>query len=72
MKKLVVLLVALALVVGGLPLAGPQSTEASAIPIRILLDGEPMTLQVAPVIRGGRVLVPFRALFEAFGATVGW
>jgi len=31
-----------------------------------------MTLQVAPIIRNGRVLVPFRALFEAFGATVGW
>ena len=70
MKKLVVLLVALALVVGGLPPAGPQGTEASTI--RILIDGEPMTLQVAPVIRSGRVLVPFRALFEAFGATVGW
>ncbi|MBT9153596.1 MAG: putative thiosulfate sulfurtransferase [Firmicutes bacterium] len=70
MKKLVVLVVALALVVGGLLPVGPQGTEASTI--RILIDGQPMTLQVAPVIRNGRVLVPFRALFEAFGATVNW
>ena len=70
MKKLVVLAVALALVVGGLLPAGPQGTEASTI--RILIDGRPMTLEIAPVIRNGRVLVPFRALFEAFGATVGW
>jgi len=69
-KKLVVLVVALALVVGGLLPVGPQGTEASTI--RILLDGQPMTLQVPPVIRNGRVLVPFRALFEAFGATVDW
>lgn len=70
MKKLIVLVVALTLVVGSLIHVGPLATEASTI--RILIDGEPMTLQVAPIIRNGRVLVPFRALFEAFGATVGW
>jgi thiosulfate/3-mercaptopyruvate sulfurtransferase len=69
-KKLIVLIVSLALVVGGLMPMGSPATEASTI--RILIDGEPMTLQVAPIMRAGRVLVPFRALFEAFGATVGW
>lgn len=70
MKKLIVFMVSLALVVGSLIPFQSLSTEASTI--RILIDGEPMTLQVAPIIRAGRVLVPFRALFEAFGATVGW
>lgn len=46
MKKLVVLVVALALVAGGLLPVGPQDTEASTI--RILIDGRPMTLDVTP------------------------
>ncbi len=70
MKKLIVVLMSVALVVGALIPLQPQNLEASTI--RILMDGEPMTLEVPPVVRAGRVLVPFRALFEAFGATVGW
>jgi len=68
-KKLIVLLLSVALAVALVPFQ-PLNLEARTI--RILLDGAPMTVEVAPVIRAGRVLVPFRALFEAFGATVGW
>ncbi len=50
----------------GLPLA-----EASA-PIRVLINGAPLTLDVAPTIQNGRTLVPMRAIFEAMGASVHW
>jgi len=69
-KKLAGLVLALTLVLGSL-VAYQPSLDAAAV-IRILIDGQPMQLDVAPVIRAGRVLVPFRALFESFGATVGW
>ncbi len=41
-------------------------------PIEIMLDNRPLTFDVAPIIKGGRTLVPFRAIGEALGATVGW
>ena len=50
----------------GLPL-----TEATA-PIRVTINGAPLTLDVAPTIQNGRTLVPMRAIFEALGATVHW
>jgi len=50
----------------GLPL-----TEASA-PIRVTINGAPLTLDVAPTIQNGRTLVPMRAIFEALGAEVHW
>jgi len=52
--------------------AAYQPSAVAQTPIRVLIDGQPMVLQVAPVMQRGRLLVPFRALFEAFGATVGW
>jgi len=52
----------------GLPLA-----EASApAPIRVTINGAPLTLDVAPTIQNGRTLVPMRAIFEALGASVHW
>jgi len=38
--------------------------------IRVLLDGKPLTFDQAPLNESGRVLVPMRGIFEAFGATV--
>ncbi|MBT9152844.1 MAG: hypothetical protein DDT35_01070 [Firmicutes bacterium] len=70
MKKLAVVFLALTLVLGSL-ISYQPSLDAAAV-IRVLIDGQPMQLDVAPVIRAGRVLIPFRALFEAFGAIVGW
>lgn len=35
-------------------------------------DGELMELDVPPTIIEGRTMVPFRAIAEAFGASVGW
>ena len=47
------------------PLASPQQT-------RVVLDGSPLSFDVAPRIIDGRVLVPFRVIVEALGAEVGW
>lgn len=38
--------------------------------IRVLLDGEGIIFDQAPIIESGRTLVPMRAIFEAFGASV--
>lgn len=41
-------------------------------PVTVTLDGEKIQFDVQPVIKDGRVLVPFRAVFEAFGAYVNY
>lgn len=41
-------------------------------PISIVVGGEKLATDVAPVIINGRTLVPLRAIFEALDATVEW
>ena len=41
-------------------------------PISLVVLGRPLVSEVAPVIQAGRLLVPFRAIGEALGATVEW
>lgn len=42
-------------------------------PIRVFIGGKPVDFgELSPVVRSNRSLVPFRALFDAVGATVGW
>ncbi|MGE4549217.1 MAG: copper amine oxidase N-terminal domain-containing protein [Intestinibacillus sp.] len=43
-------------------------------PIQVVLDGQTLAFEagVEPVIKDGRTFVPFRAIFEAMGAEVGW
>ena len=36
------------------------------------IDGAPVTMDVAPVIKDGRTMVPVRFIGEAFGAAVSW
>jgi len=68
------IIIFVALVVLLLPLAqlGEVSAHGHAHPIRITLNGQFLATDVAPVIRNGRTLVPFRAIFEALGARVTW
>ncbi len=40
--------------------------------ISIILDGVPLTTDVAPVVVKGRTLVPARVIAESLGATVDW
>lgn len=44
----------------------------AAQPVKVLLDGESMNFDVPPVFEQGRVLVPMRPIFEAFGKDVTW
>ncbi|MBT9152683.1 MAG: Oligopeptide-binding protein AppA [Firmicutes bacterium] len=48
------------------------ASPARASTINITFNGRPLVADVAPVIRNGRSLVPFRAIFEALGARVTW
>lgn len=41
-------------------------------PIKVMVNGKQLDSDVAPFAAEGRVLVPFRAIFEALGAAVGW
>lgn len=53
----------------------PKEPTAPAAPtgaIKVLLDGTELVFDVAPELRGGRVMVPFRTIFEALGAQVSW
>jgi len=46
---------------------------AIAAPPTVLLDGKTMQFaEVEPVVENGYTMVPFRAIFEALGADVGW
>lgn len=40
--------------------------------IQVFMNGAELTFDVPPVIENDRTLVPFRAIFEALGAEVGW
>jgi len=44
----------------------------NAAEISVLVDGNYLSLPVAPLMTEGRVLVPMRAIFEALGADVTW
>ena len=52
------------------------SGNFNAIPdqneIVVILNGVPLTFDVAPKIVNNRALVPMRAIFEALGASVNW
>jgi len=49
-----------------------QANENTPSDIQVLLNGQPLEFDVPPVIVSGRTMVPFRAIFEAFGADVSW
>ncbi|MDI6710372.1 MAG: stalk domain-containing protein [Bacillota bacterium] len=51
------------------PTAGAASQTAA---IGIVLDGLPLTTDVPPLARNGRVYLPFRVLAEAMNITVSW
>lgn len=70
LKKLVVLFIMFALVIG---VVGPAlPVRAATVPIKMVLNGKTLVSDVAPVLQNGRTLVPFRTIFEALGAEVGW
>jgi hypothetical protein len=58
------------------PQAAPQPATAPAPPspagIGVALSGRPLVFDVPPVLRSGRMEVPFRPLLESLGAQVNW
>lgn len=73
MKKLVLLLCVLLIISSSTLCYGvsliPVYDEDS---IKVILDQKKLNFDQPPVIHNGRTLVPLRAIFEAFGADVGW
>jgi N-acetylmuramoyl-L-alanine amidase len=49
----------------------PARAQAAPL-IRLIMDGNDLKTDVAPVMRSGRVLVPIRVISEALGAEVTW
>lgn len=43
---------------------------AAALPVTVYVNGQPMSFDQPPEVRGGRVFVPLRSVFERLGATV--
>jgi len=50
----------------------PETTTQSTKLIHVILNNQPLTFDVPPVMENGRVLVPFRAIGEALGGKVNW
>ena len=40
--------------------------------VQVEIDGLALTLDVPPILKDGRVMVPMRAIFEALGAEISW
>ena len=55
-----------------LMLAVPSYVSADDSPIRVRIGTEYVECDVPPLLVSDRVMVPFRAIFEAFGAEVEW
>jgi len=49
-----------------------QNSYASADEIKVFLNGVEIKFDVAPYIKNGRTMVPFRAIFEALGVDISW
>lgn len=50
----------------------PSSTHPTNNDISVIINEQPVTFDVAPIMMDGRTMVPMRAIFEALGATLEW
>ncbi|WP_019910923.1 copper amine oxidase N-terminal domain-containing protein [Paenibacillus sp. HW567] len=55
-----------------LPMMFQAPVNAANVPISIIIDGVKLSTDRAPVMVNGRTMVPLRAIFEAFNATIKW
>lgn len=67
MKKLFSIILTLSLLMGLASVA-----TATAVEIKVTVDGEALLFDVPPMIIQGRTMVPVRGVLEALGATVEW
>ena len=49
-----------------------KSPGNSSNSVSVMLNNQKLTFDVPPIMENDRVLVPFRAIFEAIGAEIGW
>ncbi|HHV30038.1 stalk domain-containing protein [Acetivibrio mesophilus] len=49
-----------------------QDNSLAASDIKVFLNGLELKFDVAPYIKNGRTMVPFRAIFEALGVDISW
>ncbi|KNY24896.1 extracellular solute-binding protein [Pseudobacteroides cellulosolvens] len=66
MKRLISIAVSLILIFSSI---APSLAESE---IKVALDGTTLAFDADPFISNSRTMVPFRAIFEALGATVEW
>lgn len=69
---LAVLVLVLLIVQAFLPITAAEANPNGADSIKVILDGQTLSFDVAPVNENGRVMVPMRAIFEALGAEIQW
>jgi len=50
----------------------PAPSTSAAAPVQVVLNGQTLNLNPAPVILNDRTLVPLRGVFEAMGVTPHW
>ena len=67
MKKLLSLILSLVMIISSFSCVAFADDE-----IKILLNGNALTMDQPPIIVEGRTLVPLRAIFEGLGASVEW
>lgn len=70
LNKIIAVLAAITISVAGVPLSALANEETSEISVYV--NGEKIEFDQEPVIKNDRLLVPFRAIFEALNATVNW
>jgi len=67
MKKIILLIFSIVMIL--IANAGIIHAEQ---PIRVTVDGQQQSFEIAPQMINDRVMVPVRAIFEALGAEVAW
>ncbi len=74
MKRMAQLLLCSAITMSGMAAMNSTVSEAAATTpkVSIMLDGYPLPFPVQPAVIKGTTMVPFRAISEALGVTVGW
>lgn len=68
MKKIVSIMLALTVLCTPAAVFGAETGNSDKI--TVTMNGEAMEFDVEPVMENDRVLVPFRAIFEALGCNV--
>ena len=68
MKKIVSIILSLMVICSSVVVFGAETGASDKI--TVTMDGETMEFDVEPIMENDRVLVPFRAIFEALGCNV--